>query len=117
MPFHPGKVLKKISPEDSSVRSGDDTVQATVEMWDENVFTFNVLEEISDEVESGDIVLVDYSPVEGTKMPVAKQNIVKVLKGDFGQEIWEEYEGFQKKRRKKASQTSPGPVQSPAYMG
>ncbi len=60
--YHPGKVLAVFSTKDKNVR-GESNVQATLEMWDENVITFLVAPEIAESIKKGDIALVDYRPV------------------------------------------------------
>ncbi len=115
MTFHPGRVLKTIHPDDKDVESSDESAQATVQMWDGNLFTFLIKEEIQDKVNEGSIVLVDYRPIGEGKMPVANQKIVKVLQGQLAQEVWKRYQDFQDNRQQNSSQTSP--IQQPSYMG
>ena len=53
--YHPGKIL--------NVYKEKNNTQATVEMWDENLFTLHVANNIASKVKKNDIVLVDYRPI------------------------------------------------------
>ena len=112
MTFHPAKVINVIRPTDKNVKSSDESTQATLEMWDENLFTFLVEPKIADDVKESSIVLVDYTPID--KMPIPSHKVVKVIKGKEGEEIWKKYREFHKKRMK-MPQTSMMP--QPSYMG
>lgn len=86
--FHPGKVL--------NIYREKSNTQATVEMWDENLFTFHVANSISSKIKKDDVVLVDYRPVSD-KVPIPKQLITKILnKNDISWNIYKTY--FRKKK-------------------
>lgn len=118
--FHPGKVIDVFSPKSRNVDSCNESTQAMVNMWDENLFTFNVDQGISDKISIDDIVLVDYSPAaQGS--PVPKRVITKILKGSSGKKIWSQYKAFyEKKRAVKMSKNKSSmkmPVEEHSYMG
>lgn len=104
MTYHPGKILDVHLPSDKQIVSGDDGVQATVEMWDENLFTFLVNPKISKKVRTGDIVLIDY---RCTDKPVPNHLIVKILKGDKGKNVWNKYSEYFNKKKDR------GPIKIP----
>lgn len=87
----------------------DKSVQATVEMWDDNVITFVIATGIVDDVAAGDIVLVDYTPTQSGKdgIPVPRNTIVKVMKGVVGEKAWTAYRNFHQKRMQVVTQAQP----------
>ena len=102
--FHPGKVLVVDSAKAKDVVSADSSVQATVKMWDDNLVTFGVEQNIADKLKANDAVLVDYTPMNIPGSPVPRMVIVKILKGAIGKKILEEYESHHKKRRDRETQ-------------
>lgn len=103
MVYHPGKILKIVNSHDNI--SEGKTTEALLEMWDENVFIFKVVDEIADKVKEGDIVLVDYYPIlsGNSQIPVPRHIITKVLKKD-GKYIWERFIEFRDILKSKAPQ-------------
>jgi len=95
--YHPGKVLAVHGCKDKNI-IGDDSTQATLEMWDDNVITFMVIPEIANKIKKGDVALVDYRPIS-EKVPFPKHTIIKVLKANKGKEIWNEYTSYLKKKK------------------
>ena len=87
--YHPGKILKVFSPNDENIISMDNSTQAMVDMWDENLVTVSVEPTLANEVREGDIVLVDYHPVPQTPSP--KMVIIKILRGEIAKVTWENY--------------------------
>ena len=71
-------------------------------MWDENLITVEVESILGDKIKEGDVVLVDYSPRYQT-IPVPKQTIVKILRGDAGKKIFSEYVDRMKQKKAEAS--------------
>ena len=106
MVFHPGKIVEVFKPGDSGVESADDSTQALVEMWDNNLLTLLVEPEIAGKLKTGDTVLVDYR-VNNEKAPVPRQIITKILSGAKAKRIWDKYTAFFKKR-KETSSARPG---------
>ena len=96
--YHPGKVLDVHLPSEKQIVSADNDVQATVEMWDENIFTFLVNQKLGKKIKAGDVVLVDY---RYTDKPAPNHIIIKILKGEKGKRIWETYTGYYSKKREK----------------
>ncbi len=106
--YHPGKVL--------NVYKEKNNTQATVEMWDENLFTLHVSNNISSKLKKGDIVLIDYRPISD-KLPVPRQLITKIF--NKKEDIWNTYKEYFKKKKAEALKTKKSqnikvvPIQSP----
>jgi len=100
--YHPGKVVKIYSKRNKDIK-GDTTVQATVEMWDENLFTFLVDKGIVNELKEGDIVLVDYRNAMANL-----HSIIKILRGNTANDIWARYKKELGKNRTHAVQQAHG---------
>ncbi|MDD5416668.1 MAG: hypothetical protein PHU12_01695 [Candidatus Aenigmarchaeota archaeon] len=118
MLYHPGKVIAVFSA-GKNVKSLDNSIQVTLEMWDENVLTFNISSKLGKIVKEDDIVIVDYSP-KSDKVPIPKHEIVKVLKANEGKEMWKKYKEYLKKMRpQKTTNSDPVQVQRPnvQYIG
>lgn len=96
--FHFGKVLFVYSPGDKNVVSSDNSMQATLRMWDENIVTANVADALASKLKVEDIVLVDYSPVPGSGAP--RFLVSKILKGRIAKESWDVYADFLDKKKK-----------------
>ncbi|VVB99819.1 Uncharacterised protein [uncultured archaeon] len=101
--FHPGKVIAVISPKEKGITSSDDSVQATMRMWDDNVLTMEVAPKLASKIREGDIVLCDYRPMKGMTVPVPSNIIVKILKGKSADKMWHEYREVHDKRKKRES--------------
>ena len=112
--FHPGIIIEVFKKE-KNVKSKDSSVQAALEMWDENIVTMNVNSKIADNLKKGDLVLADYNPVSD-KVAVPRFEVVKILKGTKGKDMWNKYKAF---LRKKKPQTRTIKVQKPSqqYIG
>jgi hypothetical protein len=107
--FHPGKVLRVFRATDKEIISSDSSTQALVQMWDENIVTVAIKNEIGDKVKESDIVLIDYAP-SSPNIPVPKQVAVKILRGEIAKKTWKEYEEFNASRkRERESQEFSGP--------
>lgn len=102
MTYHPGKVLTVITAKNKDV-VGTTNVQATIEMWDENLFTFLVDKSIESSIREGQVVLVDYRPAEPSS---ANPNFiaVKILRGKTASSVWERYKKFHEKSRESRKQ-------------
>ncbi|MBU3897158.1 MAG: hypothetical protein KJ697_04490 [Nanoarchaeota archaeon] len=118
MIFHPGKVIEVFSSGDKSIKSVNTSIQITLEMWDENILTFDISSKLGKTVKNNDIAIVDYSP-KSDKLSLPKHEIVKILKGNKGKEMWKKYKEYLKKMKPdKTSNPSPVQVQRPnAYIG
>ncbi len=94
--YHPGKIVKILAPKDKNIVSSDSAVQAVVNMWDENLFTFLIDNKIASKVKEGDVVLVDYTPLPNA--PIPKHLIVKILRGDAADVTWKKYKEYYAKQ-------------------
>ena len=95
--YHPGKVIEVFSNKDKNIDSNDDSTQAMLEMWDDNLITVLVDIKLNSKVKKDDIVLVDYRPMQ--TQPVPRLTIVKVLKGATAKRTWSIYRDHQNKKR------------------
>ncbi len=93
--YHIGKVVKIYRK-----REKDLGVQATIEMWDENVLTLEVDPRVSKEITVGSFILADYRPISGMTVPAAKQLVTRVLDDADATEVWALYK--QQAERNKA---------------
>ncbi len=95
--YHPGKVVKLLSPKDKDVISADENLHALVEMWDENIFTVIVDAKLAAKIKEGDLVIVDYYPIAAqSQMP--KRIVTKIVRGKPAEAIWSAYKAYQKKQ-------------------
>jgi UDP-N-acetyl-D-mannosaminuronic acid transferase (WecB/TagA/CpsF family) len=94
--YHIGKVLEVWSGKETK---GDESVQATLEMWDENVITLRADAKISKQLKQSDFVLVDYTPVMVGASATPRQLIVKILGTKAGERAWQVYKDFHKKQK------------------
>lgn len=101
--YHPGKIITVITPTDKGVLSSDESVQACMRMWDDNVLTMEVAPKIASRVKEGDIVLCDYRPRKGLSMPVPSNIIVKIMRGKTAEKMWQEYREVYEKKKKRES--------------
>lgn len=101
--FHIAKVLQAYRSNEKDVIGADTSVQATVEMWDENILTIAVNSGIGEKIKENDIVLVDYSPCSAN-IPVPKQIAVKILRGETAKKTWKRYEEFRETKKKESSE-------------
>lgn len=110
--YHPGKIKGIFRHKEKDVKSSDESTQALIEMWDENIFTLPVNPKIARALKEKDIVLVDYSPVSD-KVPVAKQMITKIIYKKKAKMVWDEYKDYARQKKKQAA--TKAPIRS--YMG
>jgi hypothetical protein len=94
--YHIGKVVKIYRKREKELG-----VQATVDMWDENVLTVEVDGKIAREIKEGSYVLVDYRPIPGMTVPAARQTVSRVLEDADVVGVWEAYK--QQHERMKAA--------------
>jgi translation initiation factor IF-1 len=113
--YHVGKIVKVFSPNNNEIDSADDSTQAMIMMWDENLLTLKVAEKLGKKVREGDIVLVDYRPLSD-KIPAPRMMVVKILHGDIAEKTWREYKEYYELMKKKRAgpPTTPQP-QVPGY--
>ena len=94
--YHPGKVVEVFSPKDRNVESIDNTTQAMLEMWDDNLITVLVEPQLDGKLKKDSIVLVDYRPL--ADKPVPRMTVVKILRGEVAKATWSKYKDHHKKR-------------------
>ena len=95
--YHPGKIIRLLSPQDKDVISADQSVHALVEMWDENVFTVLIDERLGTKPKEGDVVIVDYYPIS-PQSQVPKRVVTKILRGKAAELLWSTYKVYQRKQ-------------------
>ncbi|PIT83965.1 hypothetical protein COU37_05795 [Candidatus Micrarchaeota archaeon CG10_big_fil_rev_8_21_14_0_10_45_29] len=111
--YHPGKVIEVIRPSEKEVTSSDTSVQAVLDMWDENIITLEVSAKIAAKIKEGQVVLVDYRPDEKFEAPVPRHLVAKILEGKKAKKVWEAYSQMQeRKKRRVAVKAQPSPAQS-----
>ncbi len=94
--FQFGKVLKVFKPEDKEIESGDKSVQALIEMWDEVILTTAVMQNIEEKLKAGDFVITEISPLSPN---LYRHTVVKALRGKTGLDAWNEYKKVFNKRK------------------
>ena len=115
--YHPGKVIETLKKTDKEVISADETMQAVLEMWDENILTLLVNSKLSAKLKAGQVVIVDYRPDEKHSAPVPRHEVVKIVLGKKATKIWDVYKDMHEKKRRKtgAAVQQKNPAQS--YIG
>lgn len=110
--YHIGRVVEVFSGDDKSVIAFDNSVQALLDMWDENLITVAVDSHLSKQIKKDDIVLVDYTATQtGPRMVV-----VKVLRGETAKRSWKQYkEHFERMRAK--GQIKAAAANKQSYVG
>lgn len=114
--YHPGRVIEVLSSKEKDIESAEETTQATLEMWDENIMTFLVAPKIADKIKEGDVVLVDYRLIS-EKVPAPRHVVIKILKGKKGKEVWNKYKELYRIRKKKVKTIKLQPKFIPSYVG
>jgi len=114
--YHIGKVIMVFSQKDKNVEGADSSVQAMVNMWDENMIVIEVEARLAEKIKKEDIVLVDYSPMFPSGQPVPKMSITKILRGETGKKALNEYETLYKKRKKEIKNTGIGVREQQSYV-
>src|SRR3989338_6428777 len=95
--YHVGRVIEIFSGDDKSVIAFDNSAQALLDMWDENMITVAIDSHLSKSIKKDDIVLVDYTATQtGHRMVV-----IKILRGEVAKRTWKNYkDNFEKLRAK-----------------
>lgn len=97
MAFHVGVVEKVYPPDGKNILAAEQSTEARVLMWDENLMILKVHPNLAGKVKEGDYVLADYYPSpENTPNP--RRVITKVLRGDAGKEAWDKFQVYLKKK-------------------
>ncbi len=109
--YHVGRVLEVFTGDDKSVIGFDNTAQALLDMWDENMITVAIDSHLSKLIKKDDIVLVDYTPIQSGQPRMA---IIKILRGEIAKRTWKNYkDNFEKLRAKGATKA----VSKQSYVG
>lgn len=114
--YHPGKVIEIFKKTDKDVICADESAQAVLDMWDENVLTMLASPKISARIKPGQLVLVDYRADEKHNPPVPRHEIVKIITGKRAQKIWAAYKDMLEKRKRKAKPEAIVPAEQ-SYIG
>lgn len=93
--YHIGKIIKVFKPFSDDSKSADNSVQAHLEMWDENEIIVLVHPALNAEVKEKEFALVRYTQPE----PM----VVKVFKQKEGKELWDKMQEYSE-RKKRATQ-------------
>lgn len=100
--YHVGKVVELFSSEDRGIVAYDNSTQALLDMWDENLITVGIDPHLSKSIKKEDVVLVDYTQTAtGPRMIV-----VKVLRGDIAKRTWKQYKDHLGKMRSGAAKVA-----------
>mgnify|MGYP001585094760 CR=1 FL=1 len=94
--YHIAKVVEVFAKNPSTV-SSDSSVQAQLEMWDDNLIIFGVHAELSAMIQKGQFVLVEYG-YHAPNVPV--NTVIKILESKQGEQSWKRMKAFLEKRKK-----------------
>jgi len=110
--YHVGRVLEVFAGDDKGVVAFDNTAQALLDMWDENMITVAIDSHLTKSIKKDDVVLVDYTATQtGPRMV-----IVKILRGEVAKRTWKNYkDNFEKLRAKGQIKSAASNKQS--YVG
>ena len=104
--YHLAKVLDVFSKSGKTIAS-DSSVQAHLEMWDENILTFDAHPVIADKIAKDQVVLVEY----GFHSPQVPENqIIKILDAKQGEDAWKRQKNYLSTRKKQMKQAMPMPL-------
>lgn len=110
--FHIGKIMKVVLPKGKGIISADSTAQAMVKMWDDNLLLLEVDKKIASQLKEKDYVIADYTPV-AMNSPHRRMIITRIVRGDLGRQIWDEFGKEFEKRKNKSDQPGPHIAQVP----
>lgn len=115
--YHPGKVMEVLRPTDKEVSASDDSVQAILNMWDENILTMRVSPKLSDKIKKGQTVLVDYRPTKEFEAPVPAHTIIKIIGSKKAQSVWDAYEEMKERMKNRKNPPKPKMIEQQSYIG
>ncbi len=110
--YHIGKIVRIVLPKGKGVISADSSIEAVVRMWDDNLLLLEVDKKIANQVREKDFVIADYTPV-APNSPHRRMLVTKILRGDLGKQIWDEFTREYEKRKSRpesAPQLQPMPM-------
>jgi hypothetical protein len=115
--YHPGKVMEVLRPTDKEVVSADESVQAILNMWDENILTMSVSPELADKIKKGQTVLVDYRPTKEFEAPIPAHNIIKIITAKKAESVWNAYEEMKERVKNRKNPPKPRMIEQQSYIG
>lgn len=104
MVYHIGIVERVYHNSGDGIISAEQTTEARVWMWDENLMILKVHPDIAEEIREGDYVLADYYPT-GEDTPNLRRVITKILRGGMGEEAWRKFKEYHRNKSRPASTT------------
>jgi tagatose-1,6-bisphosphate aldolase non-catalytic subunit AgaZ/GatZ len=104
MVFHVGIVERVYPTSGDGIISAEQTTEALVWMWDENLIILKVHPGLAAEIREGDYVLADYYPTGGDT-PNLRRVITKILRGREGEEAWQKFREYHRSKNRPASTT------------
>ena len=110
--FHIGKVKKIIGAKNKDVISTDTSVQAMVKMWDNNLLILEVDSKLAVKLKDNDFVIADYRPVANNS-PHRRMKIIKILRGELGKKVFNEFVGEYEAKKTKADSATPHQQEQP----
>lgn len=94
--YHIAKVTEVFSKTEKTL-SSDSSVQAQLEMWDDNIVIFGVHPGLMNHIQKGQYVLVEYG-FHAPNVPV--NTVIKILEPKVGDAAWKQMKAFLEKRKK-----------------
>lgn len=94
--YHLAKVID-VFARGEKTQAADTSVQAHLEMWDENLIIFGVHPELAAHIQKGNYVLVEYG-FHAPNVPV--NTVVKLLDTKQGEAAWKRQRSYLDTRRK-----------------
>ena len=104
MVYHIGVVERVYPCNGDDVVSAEESTEARVWMWDENLMILKVHPSIADKIKKGDYVLADYYP-SSEDTPNLRRVITKILRGKAGEEAWRKFKDYHKKKSRTTTTT------------
>lgn len=105
--YHIGIVKNVLRPDKKSgIISSDNSTQAVIQMWDENLLIIGVEKKLVPKLKEGSYVIADYTPLT-PESNNRKMVIVKILPKASGAKLWRDFEAEFAKKKAKMSQQQP----------
>lgn len=102
--YHVG-IVKQVIKSDSknTVKSADQSTQAVLKMWDENLLIILVDKKLAKKIKEKDYVIADYTPVS-PESPHRKMIVIKILSDAAGKKMWAEFQGELNRKKSKTQE-------------
>jgi hypothetical protein len=104
MVYHIGLVERVYPSSGGDVIAAEQSTEARVWMWDENLMILKVHPSIADKIREGDYVLADYYP-SAENTPNLRRIITKILRGKAGEETWRKFKEYHKNKSRPTTTT------------